>query len=313
MTGRLQALKDAFRAGRLSKAQFIERMHEQHAILHDFADAIRGSDVAKIEITDDGVVMTSRAGVRFCCDPADYRIAPVEAINFGSYESDDAAMLDRLIQPGMVIFDIGANIGWYSLHHAARDPKCRLHAFEPIPSTLHWLERNLALNPLPNVTIHPFGFSDASGTQRFHVYPEGSGGASAANNSGRPTVQQVEAPVRTLDEFVEETRCKPDLLKVDVEGAELSVFRGGMRTLSSAKPIIFTEMLRKWSANFGYHPNDIIALLSGLGYGCFFADGDRLMPIETVTDDTSTTNFVFLHRDRHSALVAKWAGGANVG
>jgi hypothetical protein len=58
-------------------------------------------------------------------------------------------------------------------------------------------------------------------------------------------------------------------------------------------------MLRKWSARFGYHPNEIIQLLASLGYRCFYASQDRLIGLLAMDETTKATNFFFLHVDKH--------------
>src|SRR4051812_26601522 len=94
-----------------------------------------------------------------------------------------------------------------------------------------------------------------------------------------------------------------DLLKCDVEGAELFVFRGGRETLARHQPIIFAEMLRKWSAKFEYHPNDIISFLRPLDYSCFALDSAGLSRCDEVTDATTQTNFIFLNTSKHRELI----------
>src|SRR5262249_25891139 len=147
--------------------------------------------------------------------------------------------------------DIGANIGWYALHIAARLPTSTIHAFEPISQTIEYLKRNREANDLTNIIIHDFGLSDRDSTANFFVYPEGPGGASLANTSGRTTVMEIAGSVRRLDSL----GLLPDVLKIDVEGAELAVMRGGMETIKKCRPAIFVEMLRKWTAAHGSHPN----------------------------------------------------------
>ena len=94
-----------------------------------------------------------------------------------------------------------------------------------------------------------------------------------------------------------------DFIKCDVEGAELLVFQGGEDVLREQKPAIFTEMLRKWSAKFDYHPNQIIELFARLGYGCFTISSRKLRRFDRMDDATLETNFFFLHRERHAKRI----------
>jgi FkbM family methyltransferase len=296
MTNSLRELRGLFVSGQLSKADFIERMHAHHRLLYEYADLLHDCELAGIEISAGDVVMSSLEGLKFHVDPADWRIAPVEALNFGRYENDDAGVLESLFGPGQTILDVGANIGWYALHAARRFPSATVHAFEPVPRTFEYLQRNVQTNNVKNVVFHNFGLSDRAGHVQFFVYPEGSGGASMANTSGRTDVVTVMARIKRLDDL----DLSPDVIKIDVEGAELFAFRGGMETLRKYRPAVFSEMLRKWAAKFDYHPNEIINLLGGLDYQCFYFGGDRLQRLNRMTDDVTATNFLFLHSDRHA-------------
>ena len=77
------------------------------------------------------------------------------------------------------------------------------------------------------------------------------------------TTQKVECNVRRMDDFVKDENInRIDFIKCDVEGSELFVYQGGIESIDRFKPIVFSEMLRKWSNKFGYHPNDIINLFT---------------------------------------------------
>jgi len=96
-----------------------------------------------------------------------------------------------------------------------------------------------------------------------------------------------------------------DFIKCDVEGAELFVFRGAKETIATYKPIIFTEMLRKWAKKFDYHPNEIISLFNGLGYRCFSIRNGFLSELSYMDDSTVETNFFFLHKEKHMSQLQK--------
>ena len=199
--------------------------------------------------------------------------------------------------------DIGANMGWYSLLIARHIEGSKIHAFEPIPKTYSFLSKNIELNQATNVTAHFFGLSNECKDLSFYFYPEGSGNASSVNLSEREDVDLITCHVERLDDFVNTNQINVDFIKCDVEGAELFVFQGGMDTLQRNKPIVFTEMLRKWAAKFNYHPNDIIALFSSKGYRCFYCDGILLKTVDTITEITIETNFFFLHSEKHNDLI----------
>lgn len=297
----LRSLVGDYAAGRMTKPDFIDAMARCHASWFEYADLLEGSEVSAIEIHPRRVVLVSAAGVRFVIDPADRRQPICEALHFHSYEQADAAMLYALAPTRGVVFDIGANRGWYSLHLARRSPLLDVHAFEPVPHTFAALRENIGENALPNVTPYPFGFSTFNGDATFFFSPGETGAASAADLLGTPGTRTISVQLRRLDDFQSERGGVIDFIKCDVEGAELFVFQGGLKALQS-RPIIFCEMLRKWSARFDYHPNAIIDLLATEGYQCFAVEDGRLIPIPRVEETTEQTNFFFLHRERHRHL-----------
>ncbi len=303
--------KAAFRAGTLEKHDYIRRMHEWHFVLFQYRELMRGTQVSRIEITDDEVIMTARdTGVRIVCDPADHRVAPVEILNFDAYEVEDARMIRALVAPGQRVFDVGANYGWYSLDLVKTVPGVHIDAFEPVPKTFAYLKRNVELNAAQGITLHNFGLSTKAETKTFYFYPEGSGNASLANLSDRKDVVRLDCELRRMDDVVREGRHTVDFIKCDVEGAELFVFQGGVETLRAQRPVVFTEMLRKWAAKFDYHPNRILELFTSLGYRCFTAKGGRLAPFATMDENTVETNFFFLHPEKHRALLERHGPGA---
>jgi len=297
-------LKSAYAAGTIDKQQYIDDMYGLHSLLFDYAELLKKSDISCIEISDGKIVFETRdAGIKVLCDKADKRIAPIEILNFGPYEREYSDLMFRLVEDHMSIFDIGANIGWYSLNIAKRFPNAKIHAFEPIPATYGYLLANIALNRSQQIQGHNFGFSDHDGDLTFYFDPQGSVGASLVDMQEYGVTQKLVCKIERLDAFVERTGTTVDFIKCDVEGAELFMFAGGIETLKRYKPIIFTEMLRKWAKKFNYHPNQIIELLGNLGYRCFISREGKLKEFKSMDENTLDTNFIFLHIDAHAAKI----------
>lgn len=115
------------------------------------------------------------------------------------------------------------------------------------------------------------------------------------------TKTSIICKTETLDSYISRIKVnKLDFIKCDVEGAELLCFKGGINTIKQYKPIICTEMLRKWAAKFNYHPNNIIVLLKDIGYSCFkLINATKIEEIFLITNETKDTNFIFLHKNKH--------------
>jgi len=211
----------------------------------------------------------------------------------------------ELIEDGFNVLDIGANFGWYGMHIAKLKPAAHVFSFEPIPSTFEYLNENIRLNDLINISTLNFGFSDTEGTFKFYYDPNLSVNASLANVSENAGIENITCSVKKLDIFVSSKNIKVDFIKCDVEGAELMVFKGGTDLIKKDCPIIFTEMLRKWSAKFNYHPNDIILFFKNLGYQCFTSVNSKLRAFNSVDENTTETNYFFLHEKKHSLQIER--------
>ena len=177
--------------------------------------------------------------------------------------------------------------------------------FEPIPVTFNYLKKNISLNNCDGIKAFNHGLSNESGNINFYFYPELSGNASLTNVSDHEDVQVIPCRVKKLDEFALGSNVYPDFIKCDVEGAEFLVFQGGYETIKKHKPIIFSEMLRKWAAKFNYHPNQIIIFLKDLGYRCFIPHNGQLKEFFEMDENTVETNFFFLHKEKHDSQLQK--------
>ena len=286
------------------KWKFIDEMYKIHGILFDYSEYLSRTNIASIKISDNQVSIKFKySGVKFICPKGDKRLAPFDALNFGSYESEEMAMQLKLIGPKDTVVDVGGNLGWYSMTIGKARPESRILVFEPIPSTYHWLLENIKKNKLYNITAHNYGFSDVAGTFGFYYDSTLSVNASLENISNGKNVKNINCYVDTLDKYTKNNDVVIDFIKCDVEGAELLVFKGGTQTIERDKPIVFTEMLRKWTGKFKYHPNDIIAYFDRLGYNCYILRGDFLQYFRKVDEETKETNYFFLHRVKHKSQI----------
>jgi FkbM family methyltransferase len=200
-------------------------------------------------------------------DPAPPRMAvvPREMINqslflYGTFEISETRLIQSLLREGMTFLDIGANIGYYTVIGARLvGPTGKVHCFEPHSEIRTQLEENVARNGYQNVVVHAEAMAERTGTVSFFVSADeqNQGTSSIVRGSGEKVARQV--PSVCLDEFV--TRLNPprlDLIKMDIEGAELQVIAGGRRTLAAddAPPIIFEaanlEPIARALSAFGY-------------------------------------------------------------
>ena len=161
-------------------------------------------------------------------------------------------LLDRSARIGATVIDVGANIGYNTLYAARRvGPTGRVVAIEPTPDTLAVLRHNIAASGLANVAVEPVAAGSAVGTRDFFVR----GDRSAVNSlfpesCYAPVTSVLSVPVRPLDDLV---NTEADLVKIDVEGAEIDVLEGMPRLLRGPD----TKLIVEW------HP----LLQQAAGYG----------------------------------------------
>jgi FkbM family methyltransferase len=184
------------------------------------------------------------------------------------------AMLRKLVRPGDVVYDCGANLGLYARHLTGSLGAGRVVAFEPMADNREILAANLALGGIADrVTVLPFALSDEDGTAEFQVddmqTTSGTlskvtgGGASEGRRNLRLGPLTTRVPSRRLDTAVAEERLPPpDVIKVDVEGAEGLLLRGAAGLLREHRPRLLVELHGAAVAR------DVLAVLDGLGYAC---------------------------------------------
>jgi FkbM family methyltransferase len=183
-----------------------------------------------------------------------------------SWNPDEYRAFRRAIQPGATVFDVGANLGAYTLLFGQWvGANGRVVAFEPSPASQAGLLRHVQMNDLVDrVEIVRAAVTDRVGTADFHV--DRFGGASSLYTAGQAAPTTVTVETTTLDAFCAARGLTPNVLKVDVEGAELEVLRGAREVLSSPQLSTFVELHPSvWSAR-GFSAAEVARELHGLGF-----------------------------------------------
>lgn len=180
------------------------------------------------------------------------------------FERRQTASFARVIQPGDVFFDIGANIGFYTLLGSRLvGPKGSVVSFEPVVRNLSYLYRHVTLNRCRNVSVLAAACSDRATLATFSIAQNVGEGHldTVADVPGRSmTAGKALVPTVTVDSVAEKLGVLPDVMKIDVEGAELEVLRGAETVLRARRPQIFlsihSDELRRvclqYLAGFGY-------------------------------------------------------------
>jgi FkbM family methyltransferase len=164
----------------------------------------------------------------------------------GTFEPNEFAFLGQILKPGMTMLDVGANEGLYTLFGANRvGATGRVVAFEPSSREHRKLQHNVARTRLGNVTVVPTAIGSREGTAALQI---ASGVHSGHNTLGAlvyddaPAVGVEHVPVERLDSVVDRLGLAGvDVIKIDVEGAEMHVLDGARRTLAIYRPLLLVE------------------------------------------------------------------------
>lgn len=180
----------------------------------------------------------------------------------------DFVAMRNILHPRDHFVDVGANIGVCSLiASVAVGEKGIVYAVEALPSTLTLLEENLELNKITNVRILPIALTDHDGEVVFYGSTNGNLGASSLSNEDLDGVP-VSVPARMLDSLIAEgTISGCDVLKIDIEGAELLALRGMQKLFEEHPPrAVMIEVSEPLLKHFSRTPKDLIDFFTRHGY-----------------------------------------------
>ncbi len=183
----------------------------------------------------------------------------------GWYEPSTVRAVAGLLQPGMTFFDVGANVGQYTL--LASGLNCTVHSFEPAPVIFQLLADNV--KPLAqSVQVNQSALSDVEEPVTLYMAQPGDLGSTSLTKQYCASGQTVEVPCTTIDNYMSKHAIsRVDVLKIDVEGAESAVLRGAEKLLSGPhRPSIVIEYEETAQQRFGSSCAELTRFLTAHGY-----------------------------------------------
>ncbi len=213
---------------------------------------------------------------------------------YSYYEKEAILTWEAFINKDFVVLDIGANAGYYSLVAAPRARK--VYAFEPSTTSLAELTKNIRLNQFSNIEVCPYAVSAETGKGTLYI--------SVADNSGMSGLEvpeifsgitEVVATV-SLDEWVSSSAIAAvDLIKIDVEGAEMNVLTGMKQLVQQYQPVIFIEIIGSLLDKFKHTPASIYQFL----FSCNYSAYEIIKPglLKQVTEPKEADSIIFLPRN----------------
>lgn len=197
---------------------------------------------------------------------------------YGMSEKAEYRFITKFLKQGMVFFDIGANLGQYTLLGAQSvGSNGQVHSFEPSGRIFNELKFNVALNDLPDICVlNNVAVSDKEGTAKLSKYEEGAEVYGSLGNQDRASRSLIigyeEVRTITLDGYIKEHNIsRIDLVKMDIEGAELLALRGADELLRRPDaPTLVVEMADINTEGFGYKAMEIWDHLENFGYRMYY-------------------------------------------
>lgn len=198
----------------------------------------------------------------------------------GSYELANQKAHQRIIKPGVTVFDIGANVGFFTLFFSKLvGKKGQVVAFEPFAENVLYLLRHMRKNNCRNVTVYQTAVSGRTGLASFFAGPSGSTGT-IIETQPNPTKTSYYVPVVSLDELIEKHDMSvPDIIKMDVEGAESDVLLGARSLMDKKGPTWFISLHSEKQKEKCRH------ILEQFSYDLFLLNGEKKQLGKRIVED----------------------------
>ncbi len=227
-----------------------------------------------------------------------------QPVREGRFENAESAFVERWLQPGMTVLDIGAHHGYYTLLASRRvGSEGRVVAFEPSPREREALRQHVKLNRCGNVLVEGLALGSENKEAEFYVVQ---GSQTGCNSLRRPLIESTtvarKVQVKRLDDWMKERKIeRVDFIKLDVEGGELEVLQGAEQLLerrSRPRPVVLAEVQDLRTGPWGYPAKEIIEYLRAKGYEWFGIAEDGTLTEMDVSASEFDGNFVACPAER---------------
>jgi FkbM family methyltransferase len=226
-------------------------------------------------------------GVNFNVDISEYN---GHAVYFGLREPATQKLFS-LIKPGMVVYDIGANIGVITLNIAKRiQPRGKVFSFEPDPYNFKCAQANINRNNFSKIKLLNLGLGDEKTTAfLYNVNPNNRGMQRLLQSNSNKEFEKTQVQIDTLDNTAQIfSMPAPSLMKIDVEGFELKVLKGATHIIDEYKPLLFIELDDNNLREQGNTAYELVKFLMQKGYNITNATSGN-----KINQQTDFTNFHF--------------------
>ncbi|MHA7864880.1 FkbM family methyltransferase [Flagellimonas marinaquae] len=210
-----------------------------------------------------------------------------------------------IIKDMNTFWDVGANIGYYSIIGSKTNPTLTVEAFEPSMGPMTYLSENIKINNVSKrVKINPYALSDDTGDIDFYEiynpkFPSILNLSGEHNTGAKNKIlsKKTKVAAKCLDDVRRDSN-QIDLIKIDVEGSEIQVLKGGIETIKDDRPIIICEVL------FGLNESDLDLMFQNMNYTYFAHVGNGLKRIDSLLrkHDNGVRNVFFIPKEKETIV-----------
>ncbi len=227
------------------------------------------------------------------------------------YEKNEWQFVAKFLKPKMTFFDVGANQGFYTLLAAKQvGPIGKVFSFEPVPSQIQKLVRNIQINRFHTVTTESLALGFKAGFADMYVCLDGDEALSSLrlpSNDITSAKKNIRVSVTTLDDYIKKHNILAiDFIKIDVEGGELDVLKGADNTIKNLRPIFMCEMQDIRTLPWGYKASEIYRFLKSYDYRWFkVSDSCTLVSaIDKEVYEISGENLIAIPKEKVNSLTS---------
>lgn len=217
---------------------------------------------------------------------------------FGMYDVPGINYIKRTLEPDDVFIDIGANIGTYSISASGcldKEKGGTVYAFEPVSFVYNRLLENIELNKIDNILPNKLGIIDENKTIELYLSSQENLGMSSIFHHDTESGEKEKVKAVKLDDFVSDNNIrKVNVIKIDIEGAEIFALKGMVKTLKKFRPVLLVEISENVLQGKTVSGNDVFNFMRDVGYFPYYIhETGEVSPFDIETADLRT-NYVFI-------------------
>lgn len=218
---------------------------------------------------------------------------------YGHYEKELGELLKKVVRPGDVFLDLGANIGYFSLLVAINSPSANIISFEPVKDLFQNMNDNISLNNIKNISTINAAAGEINEEKDLFISTPDNSGMSSFHQPENYSGKKESVKVVSIDEwFKTSALSKIDIIKLDIEGSELAALKGMKEVLQKQKPILIVEVNPETLLMFNLKPSDLYDYLNQLNFEGFLVLENDSFARLSQCEINQTTNVLFIHREK---------------